>query len=108
MPRTVLIFIDRDSKKAHQRASDAIDTYIEAMRGTVATPAKAVLLERALIGSPKEILEQLAPGHPCGFHPDDRLMLWFEFNQTSHDEIVQAMRLFAEQVMPFIKVGDHP
>ncbi len=106
MPRTVLIFIDKNSDKAHARASAAIDTYIEAMRGTVMTPPKEVLLARALIGSPAEICEQLSPGHSKGFHPHDRLMLWFEFNQSNHDDIVAGMRLFAEEVMP-IHAGDH-
>jgi hypothetical protein len=100
MPRTVLVFIDRDPRVARERASQCFDTYIEAMRGTVATPDKDFLLDRALIGDSAMIREALQPGHPKGFHPDDRLMLWFEFNQTDGDGVVRQMRQFAEEVMP--------
>jgi len=100
MPRTVLIFIDPDKNKAEQMASDALDTYIEAMRGTVGFPAKEVLLERALIGDAQMIKEQLSPEDKHGFHADDRLMLWFEFNQTEHESIQRQMQYFSEQVMP--------
>ena len=100
MPRTVLVFIDETSKKAHARANQCFDTYIEAMRGTAAVPDKSILMERALIGDPREILEQLSPDNPRRLHKDDRLMLWFEFNQTDSSDICRQMSLFAEKVMP--------
>ena len=99
LPRTVLVFIHKDPGKAKQLAEDCFDTYIEAMRGTVRLPPKEVLMERALIGDPAAIREQLAPGHPKGFDDNDRLMLWFEFNQTDGDAIHQQMRLFGDQVI---------
>ncbi|MEY4630763.1 MAG: hypothetical protein RIQ81_883 [Pseudomonadota bacterium] len=100
MPRTVLIFIDDTSKKAHERANHCFDTYIEAMRGTAAVPDKSVLMERALIGDPQEILAQLSPDNPRRLHRDDRLMLWFEFNQADSHDICRQMKLFSQQVMP--------
>jgi alkanesulfonate monooxygenase SsuD/methylene tetrahydromethanopterin reductase-like flavin-dependent oxidoreductase (luciferase family) len=100
MPRTVLVFIDDSPKAAQERASRCFDTYIEAMRGTVATPDKNALMERALIGDSQMIREQLTPDHPKGFHPDDRLMLWFEFNQSDGAAVEHQMRLFAENVLP--------
>jgi alkanesulfonate monooxygenase SsuD/methylene tetrahydromethanopterin reductase-like flavin-dependent oxidoreductase (luciferase family) len=100
MPRTVLVFIDKNPKEAEERASRCFDTYIEAMRGTVATPDKNFLMERALIGDSQMIREQLSPGHSKGFHPDDRLMLWFEFNQADGHAVEHQMRLFAEEVLP--------
>lgn len=100
MPRTVLVFIDSSRKKAQELADRVISTYIEAMRGTVQLPPKDVLLERALIGDPAEIVEQLQPDHPKSFHKDDRIMLWFEFNQSDNNEIRHQMKLFAEQVIP--------
>jgi alkanesulfonate monooxygenase SsuD/methylene tetrahydromethanopterin reductase-like flavin-dependent oxidoreductase (luciferase family) len=98
LPRTVMVFIDRDRKKARELANQVLDTYIEAMRGTAAVPAKETLLERALIGDAEEVREQLHPGHPKRFHPDDRLMLWFEFNQQDNDAIRSQMIYFSEQV----------
>jgi alkanesulfonate monooxygenase SsuD/methylene tetrahydromethanopterin reductase-like flavin-dependent oxidoreductase (luciferase family) len=99
MPRTVLVFIDKNENKALEMASQCFDTYIEAMRGTVQLPPKSALMERALIGDPVHIREQLAPNNPNGFEKDDRLMLWFEFNQTDQKAIAGQMRLFQEQVI---------
>lgn len=100
MPRTVLVFIDKDTKTAQERASRCFDTYIEAMRGTAKVPDKAELMERALIGDSATIRAQLSPDDPHKFHADDRLMLWFEFNQTDGSAILAQMRQFAEDVMP--------
>jgi Luciferase-like monooxygenase len=102
MPRTVLTFIDRNTTTAREMASRCFDTYIEAMRGTVVLPPKDELMRRALIGDPLMIREQLQPGNVHGFDKDDRLMLWFEFNQTDHNEIKSQMTLFAEHVMPHV------
>ena len=102
MPRTVLVFIDETSKRARERASDCFDMYIEAMRGTAAVPDKEILMSRALIGDPVEIREQLSPENSRRFHADDRLMLWFEFNQSDSNAICGQMRLFAEQVAPHV------
>lgn len=100
MPRTVLVFIDQTCEKAEQRASACFDTYIEAMRGTVATPSKAELMARALIGDPERVRQQLSPQDARAFHAEDRLMLWFEFNQASGSAIEEQMRLFAQEVAP--------
>jgi alkanesulfonate monooxygenase SsuD/methylene tetrahydromethanopterin reductase-like flavin-dependent oxidoreductase (luciferase family) len=100
MPRTVLVFIDKDAKKARARADAAFDTYIEAMRGTAQVPDKQLLMDRALIGDSAMVRAQLAADDPHGFHADDRLMLWFEFNQTDGDAILAQMRQFGDDVMP--------
>ena len=72
------------------------------MRGTAELPAKEFLMARALIGNPEEIRQQLSPNDPHGFHKDDRLMLWFEFNQADGEAIKQQMRLFSEKVMSHV------
>jgi alkanesulfonate monooxygenase SsuD/methylene tetrahydromethanopterin reductase-like flavin-dependent oxidoreductase (luciferase family) len=102
MPRTVLVFIDQSVERAREMASRCFDVYIEAMRGTVVLPPKDELMARALIGEPAALVDQLSPGNLNGFHADDRLMLWFEFNQNDHDAIKTQMRLFAEKVMPYV------
>ncbi|MCX6111143.1 MAG: LLM class flavin-dependent oxidoreductase [Proteobacteria bacterium] len=104
LPRTVMVFIDRDRDVAEARASACFDTYIEAMRGTAQVPDKGVLMQRALIGTAADIRAQLAPGARHGFHPDDRLMLWFEFNQTNGSQILDQMERFADQVLPYVTV----
>lgn len=100
MPRTVLVFIDDDPAEARERASRCFDTYMEAMRGTAKFPSKETLMERALIGDAAQIRRQLSPDDPHGFHKDDRLMLWFEFNQTDSPAIIAQMRRFANDVLP--------
>jgi len=98
LPRTVMVFIDKNSKRAHELASQVLDQYIEAMRDTALVPQKEVLLSRALVGDPSEIREQIQVGSSRGFHTEDRLMLWFEFNQMNSDEIKNQMKLFWEEV----------
>ncbi len=100
LPRTVLVFIDESEQVAARRASQCFNTYIEAMQGTAQVPDKNILLERALIGTPEQICEQLSSTNPRGFRSDDRLMLWFEFNQSVSEEVITQMALFAEKVAP--------
>jgi hypothetical protein len=61
-------------------------------------PDKRVLLERALFGDGAEVREQLSPDNPRGFHGDDRLMLWFEFNQLDGDAVARQMSYFFREV----------
>jgi hypothetical protein len=94
----VLVFADPIAATARRRAEAALDTYIEAMRGTAMVPDKQVLLERALVGDALQILDQLRPGGSHGFHTDDRLMLWFEFNQLDGQSVQAQMRYFFNAV----------
>lgn len=99
LPRTVMVFIQEKRDKAYQLADNVLDNYIEAMRGTTQVPDKKVLLERALVGDPTEIRDQLRENGSRGFHSGDRLMLWFEFNQLDNEEIQKQMKLFFEEVV---------
>jgi alkanesulfonate monooxygenase SsuD/methylene tetrahydromethanopterin reductase-like flavin-dependent oxidoreductase (luciferase family) len=103
LPRTVLVFIDRDRRAAQEAASRCFDTYIEAMRGTVQMPPKEFLMDRALIGTPTDIKQALSPDDPHGFHAEDRLMLWFEFNEPDNKKILRQMQLFADEVAPHFR-----
>jgi alkanesulfonate monooxygenase SsuD/methylene tetrahydromethanopterin reductase-like flavin-dependent oxidoreductase (luciferase family) len=103
LPRTVLVFADPSRDVARARADAALDVYLSAMRGTAAVPDKTVLLERALVGDAVELRERLAPGGSHGFHAQDRLMLWFEFNQQDGAAIEGQMRYFFEQVVGEIR-----
>lgn len=99
LPRTVLVFADPSRALARERANAALDTYVEAMRGTAQVPDKGVLLARALVGDAAELRQRLAPGGSHGFHEHDRLMLWFEFNQLDGAEVEAQMRYFFEEVV---------
>lgn len=98
LPRTVLVFIDPNAQKAEELAHFVLDTYIEAMRGTAQVPDKKVLMERALIGDAAQIRDQLHPDNPRRFNPEDRLMLWFEFNQLDGLQIEERMKYFFKEV----------
>ena len=99
LPRTVLVFIDPNRKKAYELADSVLSNYIEAMRGTAQVPDKSMLMERALVGDPTEIREQMNPQGTRGLNPQDRLMLWFEFNQTDNQAIKNQMKMFMEEVV---------
>ena len=90
--------IDPDRKKAQELSHFVLDAYIEAMRGTAQVPNKEVLLQRALVGDAVEVREQLSPENSRQFHPDDRLMLWFEFNQQDSKAVEDRMTYFVEEV----------
>jgi hypothetical protein len=94
MPRTVLVFIDEDEKKAHARAQSALKTYWQAMEGTLDPKKVEQASENALIGTPQQILEQVK----ARFHGDDRLMLWFDLSNHDNESVKESMRLFMEKV----------
>ena len=98
LPRTVMVFIDPNPRKARDLANSVLDAYITAMQGTAQVPDKNVLLQRALVGDASEVREQLSPQNPRGFKADDRLMLWFEFNQLESSAIQAQMKYFWKEV----------
>jgi alkanesulfonate monooxygenase SsuD/methylene tetrahydromethanopterin reductase-like flavin-dependent oxidoreductase (luciferase family) len=96
MPRTVLIFIDEVRSRAEDAAKKALTAYWQAVEGTL-DPAKIEqATSNALIGTPDEIAEQMKKR----YHPDDRLMLWFDFNNHDSESVKRSMRLFMEKALP--------
>ncbi len=104
MPRTVLVFIDdtpglseeQKLSKAKDRAEKALANYWKALQGTIHPERIAQAVDNALVGSPQRIREQLE----TRFHRDDRLMLWFDFNNHNNEEVKQSMKWFMELVAP--------
>jgi hypothetical protein len=37
------------------------------------------------------------------FHPEDRLMLWFDFFNHDSDRVIDDMRAFVEEVIPRVQ-----
>ena len=104
MPRTVLVFVNAEpdlsdaerSAAAHGEARAALSAYWTALEGTL-DPAKVErAAENAVVGNPEEVAQQIAER----FHPDDRLMLWFDFYKHDADRVVADMTAFMEQVAP--------
>lgn len=102
MPRTVLVFINDDKnlnaiqqrEKAKEKALSALENYWSALEGTI-DPAKIQkAVDNALIGNVEDITNQLK----SRFNPDDRLMLWFDFNNHNNEEVKESMKIFMEKV----------
>ena len=104
MPRTVLCFLNDDQgvsiderrDRAKNAAVKANENYWRAIEGTLDPAKVANATENALVGTPEDVVEQISER----FHPEDKLLLWFDFNNHNSDEVMQGMRLFTEKVAP--------
>ena len=94
MPRTVLVFIDEDSRKAQAAGKKALENYWKAIEGTLDPEKVKNAVDNALIGNPEEIVEQMK----IRFNPSDRLMLWFDFNNHDNNSVCSSMKLFMDKV----------
>jgi alkanesulfonate monooxygenase SsuD/methylene tetrahydromethanopterin reductase-like flavin-dependent oxidoreductase (luciferase family) len=90
MPRTVLVFINDDPAKAAEEARDALSNYWRALEGTLDEEKVRRATNNALVGNAEQILAQVRER----FHPDDRLMLWFDFNNHDSGRVMKNMRDF--------------
>ena len=105
MPRTALVFLENTSndqqendRKAQARAEKAIAAYWRAMQATI-DPAKITsAVDNALAGSPETVAKKIR----SRFHPEDRIMLWFDFNTHDQRLIHEQMRCFMEEVVPLV------
>jgi hypothetical protein len=98
MPRTLMVFPDQDEKKARAQAEKTLATYWQAMEGTVDPSKVSQAVANALVGTPQMIIEQLR----VRVNADDRLMLWFDLNNHDNDNVCRAMRLYMEDVAPYV------
>lgn len=102
MPRTIMIFVNaekgltpsKQSEKASEEAKNAMIAYWKAMEGTVDEKKVAEGMENALYGNPDEVYKQLQER----FHPEDRLMTWFDFNTNDKSVVIRRMTDFMEFV----------
>jgi len=109
MPRTALVFIDNSeglSNEARQArataaAQAALETYWKAIEGTLDPDKVKQAVDNALVGSPADIIQQMRDR----YHQDDRLMLWFDFNNHDNVAVKESMRWFVEEVMPEFNRG---
>lgn len=99
MPRTTFVFIDKDTAKAQAAAKKALGAYWTALEGTLDPKKVENAADNALIGDPDAIAEQMKQR----FHPDDRLMLWFDFFNHDNARVIENMRHFVEAVIPKVE-----
>jgi alkanesulfonate monooxygenase SsuD/methylene tetrahydromethanopterin reductase-like flavin-dependent oxidoreductase (luciferase family) len=107
MPRTVFVFLngesgltpEQQSGRAREEARAALGAYWTALEGTL-DPAKVEKAsDNALIGNPAEVAAQVVER----FHPEDRLMLWFDFFNHDCDRVIRNMECFMRDVAPLIE-----
>jgi alkanesulfonate monooxygenase SsuD/methylene tetrahydromethanopterin reductase-like flavin-dependent oxidoreductase (luciferase family) len=98
MPRTVLVFINDDPARAAEEARAALTNYWRALEGTLDEDKVRRASENALIGDAAMIAAQIRER----FHPEDRLMLWFDFNNHDSKRVMKNMEDFMTKVAPAI------
>ena len=104
MPRTVMVFINEQpgltpsqrSAAAHEEAKAALGAYWTALEGTLDPSKVERAANNAIIGNAAEIAKQIK----TRFHPDNRLMLWFDFFNHDSARVVANMEAFKHQVIP--------
>jgi len=109
MPRTVMVFVndepgltaDERSAAAREEARAALTTYWNALEGTI-DPAKVDrATDNAVIGNVEEVAAQIRER----FHPDDRLMCWFDFFNHDSQRVQRDMTAFMTKVVPAVNGG---
>lgn len=104
MPRTVMVFLNEEpgltpaerTAAAQAEAREALAAYWNALTGTI-DPAKVDnAADNAVIGNAEDVAAQISER----YHPDDRLMLWFDFFNHDSARVVRNMEAFRERVVP--------
>ena len=109
MPRTIMVFVndeegltpDEQDAAAMEEAKAALSTYRSALEGTI-DPAKVErATDNAVIGNVERVSEQILER----FHPDDRLMCWFDFFNHDSERVKRNMTAFMTKVAPRVNGG---
>jgi alkanesulfonate monooxygenase SsuD/methylene tetrahydromethanopterin reductase-like flavin-dependent oxidoreductase (luciferase family) len=107
MPRTVLVFLNEEpglspaqrTAAAQAEAKKALTAYWTALEGTLDPKKTGEASDNAVIGTAQEVAAQLA----ARYHPEDRLMLWFDFFNHDSPRVVRNMEAFMQKVAPLLK-----
>lgn len=98
LPRTVMVFLDDTVEAAQARSRAALSAYWTALEGTLDPRKVEAAADNALVGDAAAVVEQAR----ARFHPEDRLMLWFDFFDHDVDRVIRGMRDFRERVAPHL------
>ena len=112
MPRTVFVFLNHEEgltpeerrQAAHAESREALGAYWTALEGTLDPKKVEGAANNALVGNAEDIAAQIAER----FHPQDRLMLWFDFFNHDSNRVVRNMEAFMEHVAPRVAGGESP
>ena len=109
MPRTVMVFVndedeltpEQQDEAAMAEARAALSTYWNALEGTI-DPAKIErAADNAVIGNVDSVSQQILER----FHPEDRLMCWFDFFNHDSERVMRNMTAFMTKVAPRVNGG---
>ena len=106
MPRTTFVFLNAEeglspeeqSLAAHDEARLALGEYWKALEGTLDPSKVERAADNALIGNPEEVAKQVLER----FHPEDRLMCWFDFFNHDSARVVRNMEAWWSEVVPLL------
>ncbi len=99
MPRTAMVFLDKTTDKARESAGKAWATYWKAMEGTLDSRKVEQAVSNTLAGNANDLAAQIR----AKYHKDDRLMLWFDFNNHDNEFIKNSMADFKNKVVPLLE-----
>jgi alkanesulfonate monooxygenase SsuD/methylene tetrahydromethanopterin reductase-like flavin-dependent oxidoreductase (luciferase family) len=107
MPRTVFVFLNEQDglspterrAAAHDEARRALSAYWSALEGTLDPTKVERAADNALIGDADDVAREIV----ARFHPEDRLMLWFDFFNHDSGRVVENMVHFQERVVPRVQ-----
>jgi alkanesulfonate monooxygenase SsuD/methylene tetrahydromethanopterin reductase-like flavin-dependent oxidoreductase (luciferase family) len=107
MPRTVFVFLNErpglspEARRAaaHEEAREALSAYWTALEGTLDPKKVEGAADNALVGNAEDVAGQML----ARFHPDDRLMLWFDFFNHDSARVVANMEDFMAKVAPKVR-----
>ncbi len=109
MPRTSFVFLNAEpgltseeqSEAANREAKAALGAYWNALEGTIDPSKVSNAANNALIGNAQEVAQQITER----FHPDDRIMAWFDFFNHDSDRVCRDMTAYMEQVVPLVEAS---
>ena len=107
MQRTSFVFLNAEeglspeeqSRAAHREAKAALGAYWNALEGTIDPSKVENAAQNALIGNAEEIAQQIVER----FHPEDRIMAWFDFFNHDSERVCRDMTAYMEQVAPRVE-----
>ncbi len=107
MPRTSFVFLNdedgltsEEQRSAAQNEADlSLSAYWNALEGTIDPSKVQNAAQNALIGNVEDVAQQLVER----FHPQDRVMAWFDFFNHDSDRVCRNMRAYMEKVVPRVE-----
>jgi len=107
MPRTSFVFLNAEeglsseeqTVAAQREADQALGAYWNALEGTIDPDKVSKAANNALIGNVEDVAKQMIER----FHPEDRIMAWFDFFNHDADRVCRNMTAYMEQVVPMVE-----